>query len=94
MIKIDRLVWEEWNISHIAKHKVVQTEVEEALHNKFIVKESYRDRLVLIGKTNQGRSITTIVHEDEENIYYVVTARDASLEEQEIYENEINKQKS
>lgn len=90
MIKIDKLIWEEWNINHIARHNVVPAEVEEALHRKFIVKESYRERLVLIGKTDQGRAITTIVHEDEENIYYVVTARDATNFEIEDYEKEVD----
>lgn len=40
MIKIDKLIWEEWNINHIARHEVVPAEVEEALHKKFAVSPS------------------------------------------------------
>ena len=87
-VKIDKLVWDEWNIQHIAKHNVIPKEVEEALHKKFIVKESYRSRLSLVGKTEAGRIITIIVHEDQKNIYYVVTARDADELETKDYEKE------
>lgn len=90
MIKIDKLIWEEWNINHIARHEVVPSEVEEALHNKFIVRPTYRDRLLLIGETKNGRLISTVVHEDEKDIYYVITSRDATVSETKDYEEEIN----
>lgn len=87
-VKIDKLVWDEWNIQHVARHNVVQSEVEESLHNRFVVRPTYRERLLLIGKTNAGRLISTVVHEDNENIYYVITSRDASVSEIQDYEEE------
>lgn len=90
MIKINRVIWEDWNINHIAKHKVTQAEVEEVLHNKFIVRPTYRDRLLLIGKTENGRLISTVVHEDDKDTYYIITSRDATVSETRDYEEEIN----
>ena len=32
-IKIEQLIWDEWNKEHIKKHKVAVSEVEEAVQN-------------------------------------------------------------
>ena len=40
MIKIERLIWDNWNIKHIGKHKVTTDEVGEAApkgKNKYYV---------------------------------------------------------
>ena len=33
MIRVDRLIWDERNVAHIARHKVMPQEVEEVCHN-------------------------------------------------------------
>lgn len=83
MIKIDKIIWDEWNIEHIGRHNVTQPEVEEVFFDRnYVVRESYRKRLKIIGKTKKGRFLLIVVHEDSENIYYIITARDADKEEQ------------
>lgn len=92
MIKINRVIWEDWNINHIAKHNVIQGEVEEVLHSKFVICPSYRDRILITGKTSRDRFITIIAHEEVKNVYYIITARDATEPEIKEYEEQINAQ--
>lgn len=91
MVKIDKIIWDEWNVEHIARHGVVPSEVEELLHGSYILRESYRGRLKIVGRTKNGRFLAIAVHEDFENSFYLVTARDADLEEQTDYLDEKRK---
>jgi hypothetical protein len=38
---IQKLIWDEWNISHIARHDVSPEEVEQVCHGKPIEGEAY-----------------------------------------------------
>jgi len=89
MIVIDDLIWDEWNIGHIKKHKVKPIEVEEACENLLEVFRSYNSRLIILGKTNKKRILAIIMAQIDKNSYYVVTARDASRKERKLYENKI-----
>lgn len=89
ILKIDKLIWDAWNISHITRHDVVQNEVEEVCHNGPIVEQGKKGRLLVIGFTLRQRLLTIILDsKDQEGIYYPVTARMASRKERKIYENE------
>jgi hypothetical protein len=54
MIFIRRLVWDSWNVAHIARHEVTPDEVEEVCHGEHIASQTYdeaffsSDRLYLI----------------------------------------------
>ena len=87
-ITIARIIWDAKNIEHIARHNVITVEVEQVLHSNFSARSTYRARLMIIGKTESGRILTIIVHEDDAEIFYVVTARDSSPEECQIYQTE------
>jgi hypothetical protein len=41
MIVISRLIWDSWNVAHIARHEVVPDEVEEVCHGPFIIRQTY-----------------------------------------------------
>ena len=84
-LKIDRIIWDEWNVEHVARHGVVPHEVVEILHGEHVAKESYRERLKVVGETRSGRILAIAIHEDSENEYYVITARDADLGERGDY---------
>lgn len=90
MLFVNRLVWDEWNIAHIAHHKVSQTEVEQTCHNQFAIRPSYNDRLLLIGQTDDKKMLAVILALKDESIYYVVTARQADKKERKIYQEEVN----
>jgi uncharacterized protein len=89
MIFIGRLVWEEWNIVHIARHNVIPQEVEEVCHNDPIEREGKKGRIQLIGLTRKGRILSIILDpEPEPNMYYPVTAHPASRQERRAYRTE------
>ena len=89
MIFIRRLIWESWNVAHIARHEVVPDEVEEVCHGPFITRQTYDDRHLLIGPTLSGRMLVVILGPTAEaEVYYPVTARPASMKERRIYKNE------
>ena len=65
MLIVSRLIWDDWNIAHIARHKVFPDEVEQVCHNKPTTDRSYKGRLRIVGPTKTGRMITIIL--DPEN---------------------------
>ena len=85
MLSIRLLVWDDWNITHIARHQVSREEVEQACHGDHIFLESYRGRLILIGPTAAGRILAVILAPEGDDVYYVVTARSADRKERRIY---------
>ena len=74
------LVWDEWNIKHIARHNVKQAEVEEIFAQAVRAKKSYKGRLVVFGKTKNKR-LLAVVLEKENKGYYVLSSRTASRKE-------------
>jgi len=81
MIIVGGLIWDDWNKEHIAKHGILLEEVEEVCHGRNEVVESYRKRLLVIGKTKQGKVIAVVLSPEDRNlqpygngIYYPITA--------------------
>ena len=58
---IDRLLWDEWNRDHIAKHAVLPEEAEEVIAGLPRVNETYKQRLQLVGPTLAGRMLSVVV---------------------------------
>ena len=86
MIVIKKLIWDGWNIVHIARHSVTYKEVEEVCHSDYVTFESYKGRFLLIGFTRAGRILTVVLDpEPEEGTYYLVTARSADSKERRLY---------
>lgn len=91
MLIISRLVWDDWNVEHIARHDVSPEEVEEVCHREALVHETYGGRLRVIGMTSSGKALTVIAApKGEDGVYYPVTARAASSRERMIYREEVN----
>ena len=76
-----RLVWNVWNLAHIARHGVTQDEVGEILQGTTVVRDTYGGRLIAIGLTETGRMLAVILEPEQNDTYYVVTARPASRNE-------------
>lgn len=85
MITVSQLVWDAWNIDHIARHDVTHSEVEDVCRRSPIVLESYADRLLLIGSTAAQRLLAVVLQPLEPGAYYVITARSASRTERQFY---------
>ena len=89
MIFVRRLIWDAWNVAHFARHAVMPEEVEQVCHIDFIVRPSYRERLLVIAPTLAGRVLAAVlVPEEAEGGYYVVTARPADRKARAIYRRE------
>ena len=58
---IRRLIWDTWNVAHIARHEVTPDEVEEVCHGNFVARQTYRGRLILIRPTHSGRLLALVV---------------------------------
>ena len=87
--RIERLCWDAWNQEHIAKHSVLPAEAEEVVAGDPYVRETYKQRLQLIGSTTTGRTLSIIVGAvpGQPGVYYVFSARPASRKERGIRES-------
>jgi len=88
------LIWDGWNVRHVARHKVTRDEVEEVCHGLFITREAYAGRLMLIGPTRADRTLAVVLEPVEEGVFYPVTARTASRKERRLYLDERLKDES
>lgn len=81
MITVNGLVWDDWNKKHVAEHGISIKEVEQVCHGKHETRESFRKRILIMGKTNNDRKLTIVLSPEDKNlkeygngIYYVITA--------------------
>ena len=85
MVFVRELVWDGWNVAHIARHGVTPHEVEAVCRGFTHASRTYKGRLRVIGQTASGRMLTVILAPVECEIYYPVTARPASRRERRTY---------
>jgi uncharacterized DUF497 family protein len=85
MVYVRYLVWDAWNVDHIARHGITAVEVDEVFAGLTVTSETYADRLRVIGSTGAGQLLTVILAPQGLDIYYTVTARPASRKERRIY---------
>lgn len=86
MIFVRRLAWDDWNIAHIARHGVTPEEVEAVCHGDPMTSETYKERVRIVGATGAQRTLTVILAPQGDGVDYPVTARPASREERQRYE--------
>lgn len=87
-IIITELIWDEWNLEHIKKHKVSQKEVVDIAQNIITHKSAKQGRYLIIGRSG-SRILTVIISKQGKGIYYPVTARDAAKKERKkVYDKE------
>lgn len=89
MFVVRRIIWDNWNVTHIARHGVTPQEVEEIYYGKPITNRTYKGRILVVGSTRKSRVLTVILAPTaEEQVYYVVTARPADRKERRNYEQQ------
>ena len=89
MLDVRDLLWDAWNTRHIARHGVTPADVAEACGNRHIVRETYANRLIVIGTRRGGDLLTVILNPRGQGVYYPVTARPASRKERRAYREEV-----
>lgn len=78
-VVIKKLIWDAWNVAHIARHTVLPGEVEEVCRGTYTAYESHDGRFEVVGATRQKRILLIVLDpEPTEGEYYVVTAHTAS----------------
>lgn len=87
---IRKLVWDEWNIDHIARHNVEPEEVEQACMSKNVFTKAKSGLYRLIGQSNDGRYLTILLAPRFGSSFYPVTARDSDKKEKRRLKNEKN----
>jgi uncharacterized protein len=88
MLTIRRLIWDAWNVGHIARHRVTPEEVEEVCHGEPVASQTYKGRLRVVGPTQRRRMLTVILAPtDEQGVYYPITARPADRKERRHYDD-------
>lgn len=81
-MRIDELIWDEWNEDHIDRHGIRPEEVEEVVFDKASLFDRTRRegilRVLVTGLTEVGRYLFVVLEPVSGNRAYVVTARDAT----------------
>lgn len=84
MIVVRRLLWDAWNVAHIARHSVTPEEVIEAARTPRWSRMA-RKAVHLSSVLPERRMLTVVLDPEGEGVYYPVTARPASRRERAIY---------
>ena len=84
------LIWDEWNLEHIARHGVTRDEAMEVCGGRFIVLRCYAGRFIVVGQSADGRAMSIVIEPEDEWKYYVVTARSSSRSERRAYREVID----
>ena len=86
VIFVRKLIWDVWNIAHIARHYVDPDEVEAVCKTKpIILRARQKGRLILIGLTEEERMLTIILEAKGGSRYYPITAYDANDTDSALY---------
>ena len=86
MILIRKLIWDLWNIKHIARHNIHPDEIEEACHSDpLVLRGQQKNRLVLIGKIGEDKIITVVLEPKKNHTYYPITAYSSDTKERSLY---------
>lgn len=85
MLRIRRLIFDEENTEHIAKHDVVPEDVEEACTTNPLVRRGKYGRLAVYGRSAAGRLLLIVLAPKGRGDYYVITARTMTAAESRHY---------
>jgi len=86
VITVRRLIWDLWNIRHIARHNVNSDEVEAVCHSDpVILRGQQKNRVLLIGITDEERILAVILEPKGKGMYYVITAYPADNDDRALY---------
>jgi uncharacterized DUF497 family protein len=89
LLSLKHLVWDAWNVEHIARHGATPEEVTVVCLGEVIVRQSYQGRLLIVGPNSKGQLLAVVLApQAEDGVYYPITARVADSKEQRLYESE------
>ncbi|MGI8688673.1 MAG: BrnT family toxin [Thermomicrobiales bacterium] len=85
MVWFRDLIFDDWNKEHIARHGVEWDEATEAVRNAAFMTRGRGGTYQLVGQTDPGRFLAIVLAPRGQDVYYVVTAREATRDERRRY---------
>ena len=86
MIIVRKLIWDSWNIQHIAKHNITPDEVEAVCHGLPVIFQGQKKkRLVVLGPTKENIIVAVILESQGRGRYYPITAYEADKSDIVLY---------
>lgn len=82
-IIIKKLIWDDYNVEHVKKHKVTVREVEDLARNMVAHKKAKKGRYLMIGRVGT-RILSAVINRKGSGIYYPISARDSDKDERRI----------
>ena len=83
---IRKLIWDDWNTYHIARHYVNRAEIENVCFGSRIqINKAGDGKISVIGKTMDGRYLTIFLASRTAGNFYPISARDSALKERKLY---------
>ena len=76
-----RPVWDAWNVTHIARHGVTRSDVEEVVGSPNLTVPGHQSRLILVGPRADGRILVVVLDPEPGGFFYCVSARKANRRE-------------
>ena len=90
-MRLEHLEWDEWNVEHIAGHRVEPEEVESACHaERQLVRHAGITRYGLVryhvySQTEDGRYLFIVLDQEAPGVFYTVTAREMTESEKRTF---------
>ena len=80
-----RIIWDSYNLAHIAKHGIRPSEVKAALSDPhLLVTDAHSGRVMFLGRAGL-RLLAIIAGENHPEFFYVISARDMAKPERRMY---------
>jgi uncharacterized DUF497 family protein len=80
------LLWDDWNVEHIARHHVTPEEVENLCFNQYWELNAGGGKRALYGQTSGGRYLLVIGVHRGGGLFYPISARDMARTERRRYQ--------
>lgn len=92
-LRIEHLEWDDWNLDHIQKHGITQSDAESVVWEASIAESTYKNRWLILGPRGDGRILALVVGEvpNQPGRFYPFSARPASRKERRMYEERTSK---
>ena len=84
---IRELLWDDWNLEHIARHRITTAEVEDVCFGDPWDLRAGGGKRSLYGQTDAGRYVLVIVVSRGEGLFYPISARDMTQAERRRYQD-------
>lgn len=80
-----KLEWEDENIEHIWRHRIIPEEIEEVLESRYLFECGRKGRYYVLGQSTGGRYLFIVMEQKTSERFRIITARDMNQSERKRY---------